>query len=502
MALALSDFKKTSRTTDLGRQLYPYQMRDDRYLAAIAYAISYYEQMLGRQRAEFDSATLLEFFGDPKLARGLVACLGRTYRWHQLSFGEVLSAEVWAQLQTCSLHTPADLRAQLYRYINHYNDGFLLPEERADALAALCADLPVTPSELEYLMQLDSEERAVLVRSGPTPEAADIIALYNFHSLETALRHTRLLTLNLSGPVWPLLLSIRNLARRYNLHYDLVEGPRTLFEQQLVVTWHGKKDALGSWSRHGRRLVRALLRLLAAHPDCAKAGVATVSIVGKTQVVKLSARELGTLGVASRAAGQGPEVWESGLDTLLASAWSRATSKRTTADWRLRRDPEPLVLERGVLVPNFIALRGPQRVPIFLPATAAGISALIEPLDGSEAAVVVVPSEAAAAFAGRHIPLVLYNDTPDVAAIVATLEQHFPAQAAASDRWSQLEALLAEHGFVAEDALLELLGCRSTAEIAPLLQGWNSDSVQFVPGLGLCTHAKVRELGALLARAA
>ncbi len=39
MGFATSDFKKTSRTVDGGRVLYPHQLRDDRYLAAISYAI-------------------------------------------------------------------------------------------------------------------------------------------------------------------------------------------------------------------------------------------------------------------------------------------------------------------------------------------------------------------------------------------------------------------------------------------------------------------------------
>ena len=66
MSFTPADFKYTSRSGELGRQLYPHQLRDDRYLAAIDYAIGYYEQMLGRARREFEAATLLEFFGDPK----------------------------------------------------------------------------------------------------------------------------------------------------------------------------------------------------------------------------------------------------------------------------------------------------------------------------------------------------------------------------------------------------------------------------------------------------
>ena len=77
MSFKITDFKKTTRTADGERLLYPYQIRDDRYTASIGYATAYYERMIGRRRAEFEAETLLEFFGDARLARGLVACLAR-----------------------------------------------------------------------------------------------------------------------------------------------------------------------------------------------------------------------------------------------------------------------------------------------------------------------------------------------------------------------------------------------------------------------------------------
>lgn len=505
MALALSDFKKTSRTTDLGRQLYPYQIRDDRYLASISYAINYYEQMVGRRRREIEAATLIEFFGDPKLARGLVACLGRTYRWHQQQFSEILPPAAWADMQARGLATPADLRMLLYRFTNEHHDGFLLPAERRATIETICADLPITPPQFEFLLHLDDEGEALLVRGSPTPAANDVVALYNFHSLETALRNARTITLRLSGEIWPLLLSVRNLARRYNLRYDIVEGPKDLFGQQLVVTWHGAKDALGSWSRAGRRMMRGVLRLLAAHPDCALEGTAQVVIASKAGIVKLNRRELATLGVQVRGVEQpNDDVWETTLDTLLATTWSRALAKDSTAGWRLRRDPEPLVLDSGLLVPDFVALRGPQRVPVFLPATVAGAEALAKPLDGVHVALVVTNAEAAAAFRGRSVPLVTYAQSPDIAAIVAQLEAHFPATSAQKslDRWGQLIALLEQHGFVAEAELPTLLGCRTVAEAAATLRGWQEGNAQYVPGLGLCTPQKLAEISSLMARAA
>src|SRR4028118_1206171 len=124
MSFSLSDFKKTSRKVGDKRTLYPHQMRDDRYLAAISYAIDYYERMVGRPRRELEAASLLEFFGDPKLARGIIACLGRNYIWHTRTVEECLDASACSALERLGLRTPADLRAHLYGYANSYHHGY------------------------------------------------------------------------------------------------------------------------------------------------------------------------------------------------------------------------------------------------------------------------------------------------------------------------------------------------------------------------------------------
>src|SRR6185295_4056925 len=105
MSFKTADFKKTTRTAGGERLLYPYQIRDDRYTASIGYAITYYERMVGRRRAEFEAETLLEFFGDARLARGLVACLARTYAWREQTFSEALGEQSAQALRRVGLTT-------------------------------------------------------------------------------------------------------------------------------------------------------------------------------------------------------------------------------------------------------------------------------------------------------------------------------------------------------------------------------------------------------------
>ncbi len=141
MSFKITDFKKTTRTAGGERLLYPYQIRDDRYTAAIGYALAYYERMVGRRRAEFEAETLLEFFGDARLARGLVACLARTYAWRAQTFAEALGEPGAQALRRAGISTPAALRARLYGLANGRYGGVILPHEREEAIGYLCAQL-------------------------------------------------------------------------------------------------------------------------------------------------------------------------------------------------------------------------------------------------------------------------------------------------------------------------------------------------------------------------
>src|SRR5579859_3627962 len=239
MAFKATEWKKTTRSADGVRRIYPYQIRDDRYTAAIGYAIAYYERMVGHHQAEFEADTLLEFFGDPRLARGLIACLARTYAWRNRTFAEAFGAECADALRRTGLSDAADLRARLYGLANGRYGGVILPDERAEALALLCAELPISPAQFEQALTLDAEDQRILVKHGPMPDAREIVARYNYHSIETALCHAEWLRLRLRGPIWNILRSAHNLARRYRLRYDIDGAPRTLFDEHIDLLLHG-----------------------------------------------------------------------------------------------------------------------------------------------------------------------------------------------------------------------------------------------------------------------
>jgi predicted nuclease of restriction endonuclease-like RecB superfamily len=535
MSFKTNDFKKTTRTTDGQRVLYPYQIKDDRFTASIGYAIAYYERMVGRRRGEFEAETLLEFFGDPRLARGLVACLARTYAWREQSFAEALGEQPARLLWRAGLTSPAALRAKLYGLANGRYGGVILPHERAEALEFLCERINredderrttkdedgnvrpsslvvgLTPAQFERALALDAEDQHVLIKLGPTPDPHEIVALYNYHSLETALCHAEILQLRLHGPVWAIIRSAHNLARRYRLRYEISSAPRSLFDERIELALHGGHDTKSAQyapTRAGRRVVRALLRLLAAHPDSLDGGEALVHFKNQKLTLKLDRRALQMLGVAALNASAADatisDAWDADIAADFQKAWGRAFVRGRTAGWRLRRDPEPLIGESAIVVPDFALVRGRERLALCLTTGVVTTTALtrdLARLGGRAQALAIVPAHAAEGLRACPVPLATYNEHPAeaIAALVATLERRHPRIRSEQvlTPWQRLEQLVNNEGFVEERTVAELMTC-SPEEAARVVQRWGGPTLHVLPGLGVCAPESLDEIRQLI----
>lgn len=526
MAFKPSDFKKTTRGTGESRSIYPHQIRDERHTAAIGFAVAYFERMAGQRRAAFEAEALLEFFGDPRLARGLVACLARTYAWRGLSFDETIGPEAADALARAGVSRPAELRARLYALANQRYGGFIGPAERPAALAALADELAraaderraweqgsppaparLAPAQLERALTLDADDEQVLLRLGPPPAPAQVVDQYNFHSLETALCYAERVRLRLQGPIWTILRSAHNLARRYKITYSVGDLPGSLFDNRLDLTLHGRRDALGGWGRAGRRLARALLRLMAAHPGCAVEGEAHTHVAGRGATLRLDPKALAVLG-AGAASEATADPWEDRATDELQRAWGRALVRGRTAGWRLRRDPEPLVGADAVVVPDFALRRGSSGIALCLApgrAAAESIAAGLADLGRSTAAVILAHEGAAPALKGCKALIVTYAEQPAdaIPRLVAALERAWPRGLLLirADPWEDLAARVAAEGFVDEVTAASMLGC-SPGEVPALLRRRAYPGLYALAGLGVCDGDALEEVRDTLARGA
>jgi predicted nuclease of restriction endonuclease-like RecB superfamily len=386
----MRDVRFSTRRSDGDPAIYPRLMRDRAILPKVQFAIRYFETMLGRERREIDSEILVHFFADHKLARCMVACLARSYRFRAREVHEVVSRAAMRRLERLDLASARALRLHLYDAVNQCADGFLGAEARAITFSAMEDDLRLRAGELDRLLTLDADEHAVLVRIGVEPRPIDVVAQYNFAVLETVLRHAERIELSIAGWDASERAAVDELMRAHGV--DARVGAR-----ELVLG--GRQDAMGLWSRHGRRVARALVRLLEHDRANVLNGSARVIVRDRALALAITPELLDVLGgVPAPSAGFSDADGWSQADVAARLLAPRAPAPGTL----VRRAPDPMAWASGVLTPDLLVQVERERALVCLsrsPAHGARLAQVARGATGGEPLLFVGDAESVAPLA-------------------------------------------------------------------------------------------------------
>src|SRR4051812_44748940 len=258
MVFPLKDVRITSRRSGTESVLYPRLLRDRSVLPKIEIAIRHFEGLVGSERRELDPEVLVHFFGDHKLARCMVGCLAHTYRYRARTFDEIVTRTALRALHKAAADRPIPLRALLYARINSDGPGYLAEDGREERIAAIERELRLRGGELERLLYLDADAHAVLTRIGEAPSAEDILAQHNVGVLAALLSHAERVELRVAPWTVAAEVAIRALCEANAVDVEIAPDGRQAARVRLL----GRQDALGSWSRHGRRVMRTVVQML------------------------------------------------------------------------------------------------------------------------------------------------------------------------------------------------------------------------------------------------
>jgi hypothetical protein len=340
----------TRRNGDGDPLLYPRLLKDRAILASIDVALQYFETMVGEERRSLDPEALVHFFGDYKVARGMVASIGRTYRYRTPSVEELVTRTAWRRLQRAGLERPGAFRALLWDAANEDRSGFLDGEHRLRVVGSLEGRYGLRTGQLDRLIALDAPEHAVLTRLGEPPRPADVLAEYRRGVVMALLAHSERVELTFRRPAAGCLDRIRALAEVERVDVDLVAeagGGR--------VAVRGRADAFGSWARQGRRVARFVARVLERTGQHVEDGAATVMARGRRGRLRLTGETLDALLPRTGRSAWAGDGWDTpdGWDDL--GVWEGiGPGQASVPGWLVRRDPEPRAWEAGLLVPDLL----------------------------------------------------------------------------------------------------------------------------------------------------
>ena len=412
MRCTLKDIRFTVRRAGADDPIvFPRLLRDRSVLPKIDFAIDYFERLVGHERRDLDAELLVSFFGDHKLARCLIAALARSYRFRPRRIDEVVSKASARRLAACGIAAPKLLRLALFDEVNEQRDGFTGIDEREAAWADLARRLKIRPAEVERVLYLDLDEHAVLRRAGPRARADDVAAEFNLGVLEVLLRQAESVELRLATLPPGAGVTAQKVGAAYGVAV-------TAGEQTLRLS--GRQDALGNWSRHGRRLARATLELLERGQGSVLDGLATLALPNRRLCLRLTPEILAMLSVPDR----GPADWQDDLDVREATL-ERVSAEvhRRPGQWSLRRRPDARAGRAGVTLPDLQLRKGDQLVLVTAVRSVAHAGRAVRLLDRTATAephVFVGPDETLAPLREAGAP-VIHADGFDIAALEAAL---------------------------------------------------------------------------------
>ena len=478
MAFRLEEFKKTNRKGASGgpSALYPHQIKDKKVLARLDIAIRTFDASVGRRRRDMDAQAMIDFFGDPRLARGIVACLGRFYRYETPDFGQMVGRDAAGRLREAGLNGAREIRALTYAYVNLQHDGFLTEAGRAACYGELGARFCLTAQQWDVLLHLDAEENQLLTRPGAVPTPADIVALYNFHSLETPLRRATQITLAGLSLTSADAADIRALARAL--------GVQAIVSHDSVMLRPGADCSL--IARRPIGLSRCLLHLIQAYATRLTTCVVETNLASRKFRLLLSADHLRVLGMPAKCGDDKPAFrrrFEAAR--VLQKDLLKLRAKGEGRGWKFKRLPEPIVTSGGVLLPDFTLTRDDAMAHVFLgtyptPApqncgfigVGGGASRLVFTLGRKEVRAADVLAQAEGAT--RNLFALTDNLPPAIPGDFRTLCD----RAASQGMVRAADARRALH-LLDESPLIEWV--RQAAD----------PRVQYIPGVGLCSQEMV-----------
>ena len=353
--------------------------------------------------------------------------------------------------------------------------------------------------------------------------ARELARRYNQRAVETLLSHATqiewILPASLAdgsgGGLGTVVKRCCFLARRMGIHYDVAfmnaaapmsvtavhEDESTLpglddSGRAVSLVLHGPPEVTAAPGQYGERLARLARALLgyrraagtgsAALGGEGLRGTAEIYLYGRAMMFPLDGRLLKLLQAReSRADMSSPEAgFDSSLERDLHADFAALTAAGESHGWRLEREPEPILVEDTILVPDFALTRGTRRVYMevagyWRPGYRERKARKLQALGGRVAMIVAAPESARAEFSslGDALPFLWYTHHPRAQAVLDLLECDFndlPARLASLES-SRIQQEVLRRGYVPVRETMVLCGVYTRNELATAMTSVDGD---------------------------
>lgn len=194
-------------------------------------------------------------------------------------------------------------------------------------------------------------------------------------------------------------------------------------------------------------------------------------------------------------------VFDSSIEQSFAEAFTALQNSHAVEGWQLIREPEPLLLEHSIFIPDFALTRDQQRIYVeilgfWTPSYRERKIQKLQQLQHRNDIVLAIPNEAREAFAARpgesaglppQFPIVWYDDQLSATELLHLLRGRYDdfAERLAMIDVAQVRQRVQREGLLPEQTCFALLHCYRRSELPLAAERVITENVLFTSGIGL-----------------
>ena len=203
-------------------------------------------------------------------------------------------------------------------------------------------------------------------------------------------------------------------------------------------------------------------------------------------------------------------IFDSSIEQTFAEAFLALQQSHAVDGWQLLREPEPLLLQNSIFIPDFALSRDQRRIYVeilgfWTPSYRERKIQKLQHLQDRNDIVLAIPTEAREAFTGRpgetgklpaHFPVIWYEGQLSATELLHLLHTHydnFSERLALIDR-AGVYSHITNNGLIPERDCYMLLHCYRRSELPIAAERVTDEDVVFASGIGLYSARWIEQL--------
>jgi len=330
-------------------KIYPFFL-DSKYEAEISAAINIFEENIGKRVSEIPRELIEDLFEDKRIGRGVCLVLEKLYGTRTPEMESVVKKEDVSRLRTHGIKSLEDFKLAFYSYVNEFWGGFVPEKFRDKAIKDFAEKYGLNPLDIEKMLILGGEESKIVGSPSIKPTVDDIVGVYNFEVIDTLITN---------GKKVEAVFRVENLgtvakriireAKRLSVLCDLY-----LENGRLRVQFYGPRELFGRATRFGRAISHAFFKTLTLLGGSeARLLELAVEVVLREKIYVFHAKPpLPLVKVPEKY-----EAKEAMFDSYVEKRFFWAIKSSKPRGWDIVREPEPIILEGMIIVPDFMLVK-------------------------------------------------------------------------------------------------------------------------------------------------